>query len=328
MDDLQDRPRGSWLKPAAAAAAVVAVVAGASVAATSRKESETPTGYVPPPAVIETVPSRPGAPTRPISWQAVRTDRDPLTLVVTYIGAGDPACQSAVSATVSERPDEVVLALTAEEPAPVYVTDGEGRRVQAGCRTSGILRMLPVRLAAPLGNRSVVDPAGRVDTGTGFVRHTAFDGSRLLTPTGLPKGYVRGPESAFDIPGEDATWSRSWSDASQPFTVTPAPSASSPPAGDGTVCNPAVRPSINVQQHSETPSNAIPDHWRPVDTVTIDGQTAKLLRSDRSGTSLTWFQPDAQQEVTVQSRLTCGDSEDFSEADFLRIAESLTVVDE
>ncbi|RKS74131.1 hypothetical protein CLV35_2633 [Motilibacter peucedani] len=316
----QSTPDRTWPTVMAAVAAVLAVVVAASGAALLRGgQQHTSAGYIPPPAPNVTVPHRPGASTRPMAWTAVRTDRDPALLVVTYMG-GDGSCEGAVDTRVHERAKAVIIDLRAEVPAPRTVVQPDGRRAVGLCDLVGVDAQVEVRLSLPLGTRAVIDPNGRSSTGGAVqVRHRVFDGSRLLTPTGLPRGYVR--ERDHEYLGT-AGWTRSWSDTRGPNLVTPEPAASAPTVQPQATCNPQRHPTVLVRQGGSGPTS-IPPSWSPAGTVTIAQQPAQLRKDSLGNWSLFWHDPTAQQNVEVQSFSFCSGMRPFNEQEFLTIARSL-----
>jgi hypothetical protein len=84
---------------------------------------------------------RPAAVTR----VAATAERD---LLVEYVG-GSPGCGDPLRVDVSESDDEVVVAAT--------VAVRHGTRLGASCDDQGIAMLQSVRLAQPLGDRSVRD---------------------------------------------------------------------------------------------------------------------------------------------------------------------------
>ena len=95
-------------------------------------------------------------------WRAVRSDADPLVLVVVYLGGMDELGPDRVN--VEEHDDEVVVRLTSSGRAGYM---------------AGVLRDVRVRLRSPLGGRLVLDLARDI-------RHQAFRSAAEQAPDAIP----------------------------------------------------------------------------------------------------------------------------------------------
>lgn len=133
---------------------------------------------------------------QPSAWLAVRTDVDPLALVVVYLGGLDDLGPDRVEVDDTDDVEgEIVVRLTSNGTSGYL---------------AGVFRHVRVRLRAPLGARLVMDPARGV-------RHEAFDGTRMLQLV---------PPPGFRPPWETAPGASTWhGQAPTAWCQTTAPTA-------------------------------------------------------------------------------------------------------
>lgn len=309
---LRPRQERSTMTHARRVSAVVAVVLAASGGsyAALRGESSEPgvspaarTSFVPPDAPDRRLPHLPGMVPRRQSWTAARTDPDPRVVVVSYLGG---ACDGPARLQATERNGVVALGLTVEHRS-------------GGCRSSGFFDVARVRLSAPLARRPVVDAAAKRPVPS---RSALFDGSYLLTPTGLPPGFAlvseRGDTDPRSGRGAGALWSRTWAPVRARRSSSPVPEAT---------CDAAPRRSVTLWQGATETLDLTRGEWVSAGTVTVAGSRVALKRQRvTADLAVRWRDARTGQQLALVTSIGCSGQRPYGAADVERIISSLRPV--
>lgn len=144
-------------------------------------------------------PSAPGELVSEVRFDAVRTDASGRSLLVSFVGsqAGDGPCSADYGAEVDQTPGRVVVGLGEVDTDRPQLSQNET------CTDLGYPRALVFELAAPLGDRSVVDA-------TSGIAHIPIDGASLLAPSRLPPGWTLEWEGGLSDPASTRYWQRTY----------------------------------------------------------------------------------------------------------------------
>jgi hypothetical protein len=208
-------------------------------------------------------------------------------LLVGYVG-GD--CDVSARAEATETATSITVHVR------VKTSDGI-------CSAVGYIHSAAAELAAPWGNRVVLDPTGATVP--------VVDGALVLRPSWLPDGYTGG---AVDVGGDsdsNAGIFQEWDPADT--TETPSPGV--------IMCRPTTA-GVSLGQGYDT-MPAYP--WLPGDQLLANGTSAKVDRDDQGDLGLYWTPPGhpAGWTISLQSEPGCTGYQPLSLDTLLKIANGL-----
>ncbi|MGZ4693983.1 MAG: hypothetical protein ACXWA3_10175, partial [Acidimicrobiales bacterium] len=234
------------------------------------------------------------------AWSGVRTDGSDLVIV--FLGnpatsAAPGGCRSDYQAVATETDQAVTVTVhgTRVDPCPDQIQYG---------------RSVRVALAAPLGDREVLDGAGGAPA-------EVFDGARLLHPTWLPDGWeqILDHPAVFGTGSPVAGWQLGWG----------------PPSGQGTSCGADVSPvDLTVGTADQLLSQSWVTSFATVGTTTVGGHPAEQARyqpaqdpNAATETMIRWS--DGNEGYVLRSAPSCPLTEQPAGFDLLqRLADGLS----
>ncbi|BEP14405.1 hypothetical protein acdb102_27160 [Acidothermaceae bacterium B102] len=236
---------------------------------------------------------------RQVSWLAVRDDRDPRKVIITFM-TGD--CDGPAHATAADTGKTVTVSLIVDQ------------QTAGGCDAAGWLRYADVVLPQPLSGRPVVDA-------TSGQEHRVFDGAALLLPTALPQGLSLAREVSADplrpktaaVEAAPSYWEQVW----QPPSKTGSHRPDCSPTGGATR-------GVALTQGPGTQPRWEPASLKRVGAVRLAGQDVAINRVIASDDLvLDWRDPVSHLNYQLSSDDECTGAPAYTVSAFSRIAKSL-----